>query len=74
VEVSGEGAKRLHGFGIAIRRDRDDVRRGAAVDTGGVGMDLTKRAACTAGVPRRALVWHSRLLYTKEASGNREGG
>jgi hypothetical protein len=74
VEVSGEGAKRLDGFGIAIRRDRDDVRRGAAVDTGGVGMDLTKRAACTASIPRWALVRHLRLLYTKGASGNREGG
>jgi hypothetical protein len=39
LEIRGEGAKRLHGMVVAIGRHHDDVRRAAAVNPCGVGID-----------------------------------
>jgi hypothetical protein len=62
--------------GIAIRRHRDEVLGGSAVDAGGVRVETFKgggrRSSLGDTTPQLAL--HGGLLYTDETSGNRDAG
>lgn len=73
IQVAREGAERLDGRGVAIRRYCDEVFGRPAIKTGSMRMEALK------GIRRRtrlgwttAMALHQRLLYTETASGNRD--